>query len=252
MEAFENMKQDVAAEAPSGVRWVWFDLDDTLYDFVASSFIALRAVYDKHGFARYFGSVERWIETYHRHNAELWRKYNAAEITQQKLRFDRFYLPLAEAGMDETENKQLNATLDIEYLDLLGSTGLLVDGAREALVHLRSRGYNIGVLSNGFRGVQHEKLRSSGIEGLVDVVVLSDDIGVNKPDIRIYNHALHRSGATAAASVMIGDNPDTDIAGAVMAGWHAMLYAPHSAESKTVAAGMEIPVITHLGQLLNW
>lgn len=241
-----------AVKAPAGVTWIWFDLDDTLYDFAASSLIALRGIYDKYRLDRFFSSVGQWTEVYHRHNAALWKLYNAAMITQQKLRFDRFYLPLLEGGVPDEENRRLNPLLDVDYLAMLGATGLLVDGAREAMARLKERGFRIGILSNGFRGVQHDKLRSSGIGHLVDTVVLSDDINVNKPDRRIYEYALSRSGATAEESLMIGDNPDTDIAGALRAGWKALLYAPRAEDEKIVIDGCEIAVIRHLGALLNW
>lgn len=241
-----------ACRLPDGVKWIWFDLDDTLYDFAASSLIALRHVYEKYNFKRFFADENVWFETYHRHNAALWQLYNRAEITQEKLRFDRFYLPLREGGVEEEENLSLNHDLDVVYLEALGATGLLLDGAKEALAHLKSRGYMIGILSNGFSGVQHEKLRSSGIGHLVDRIVLSDDIGVNKPDRRIFDHALRQSGVSAGESLMIGDNPDTDIAGALRAGWNAMLYAPHSHDASVMAEGMEIPVLHHLGCVLNW
>lgn len=239
-------------KAPAGVKWIWFDLDDTLYDFASSSLIALRQVYLKYALDRFFADETQWIETYHRHNAALWHLYNNALITQQKLRFDRFYLPLLEGGMDDAENRRLNPLLDVDYLGMLGATGLLLDGAKEALAHLKSRGFMIGVLSNGFRGVQHDKLRSSGIESLVDKVVLSDDINVNKPDRRIYDYALLQAGTCAAESLMIGDNRDTDIAGALRAGWNAILYAPCNPDATIVVEGCEIPVLHHLGRLLNW
>lgn len=60
----------------------------------------------------------------------------------------------------------------------------------------------------------------------IDIVVLSDDIGVNKPDVRLYRHAMERTGISdPEAHLMIGDNPSTDIAGALAAGWHAMLLS---------------------------
>ena len=67
-------------------------------------------------------------------------------------------------------------------------------------------------------------MRSSDIEHLIDVVVLSDDIGINKPDRRIFDHALRKAGATAEESIIIGDNPDADIKGAVDAGWKAIYF----------------------------
>ena len=92
------------------------------------------------------------------------------------------------------------------------------------LIYLRSKGYKIGIISNGFYEVQYNKLRSSDIEHLIDVVVLSDDIGINKPDRRIFDHALRKAGATAEESIIIGDNPDADIYGAKSAGWRTIYF----------------------------
>lgn len=249
-----NKKQAVGSEncAPEGVEWVWFDLDDTVYDFAASSLISLKKVYVKYDLGRFFLDEQQWIDVYHKHNAALWGLYNNAQITQQKLRFDRFYLPLQEGGADEEENLRLNPILDVDYLAMLGSTGLLIEGAKKALEHLKSRGYKIGILSNGFRGVQNEKLRTSGISHLIDMVVLSDDININKPDRRIYDYALEKAGARAEESLMIGDNPSTDIVGAIKAGWKAILYSPTCAEDRMEIEGEEIEVINHLEKLLKW
>lgn len=251
-----NNKPTAPAAPPcsalEGVEWIWLDLDDTIYDFAASSLIALRQVYDKYALNRFFPDVQQWIDVYHRHNAALWALYNKAEITQQKLRFDRFYLPLQEGGADDAENVRLNPLLDVDYLAMLGATGLLIDGAKSVLEHLKSRGYKIGILSNGFREVQHEKLRSSGIDHLIDVVVLSDDININKPDRRIYDYALQQAGTTADASLMIGDNPATDIAGAIKAGWKAILFSPASEADTMLIEGVQVQVLNHLKNLLKW
>ncbi|MBO4380143.1 MAG: HAD family hydrolase, partial [Muribaculaceae bacterium] len=77
---------------------------------------------------------------------------------------------------------------------------------------------------NGFSGVQERKLKNAGLK--VDVVVLSDEIDINKPDRRLFDYALQKSGATAEESLMVGDNPLTDIAGAIKAGWRSILYKP--------------------------
>ncbi len=208
-------------------KWIWFDLDDTLYDFSRSSLNGLDYIYNEYGFRRHFPTVEEWVESYHRHNRALWNLYNVGGIDQQTLRRDRFLLPLTEGGFTSDEADALSRELDGVYLDRLGSTGLLVEGARELLENLRCRGYGIGVLSNGFSGVQHRKLESSRIGGLVDCVVLSDEIGINKPDRRIFDYALQKAKATALESVMVGDNPQTDILGALRAGWRAaVLFDP--------------------------
>lgn len=207
---------------------MWLDIDDTLVDFQANSLNALRLVYDQFNLSRFFNERQQWIDLYHAHNQSLWIDYNNGHITQSYLRMERFRRPLAQAGCPDDTARVLSDMLDPVYLDLLGRGKITIPGAHELLTHLRVRGYGIGVLSNGFQGVQQLKLKSTGLDAMIDLVVLSDDIGINKPDVRLYRHAQLLSGCnTPSRHLMIGDNPDTDIAGALNAGWQGVLFNPH-------------------------
>ena len=210
----------------NGIKFVWFDLDDTLYDFKASSEIALKRVYADFNLCEFFSSEDEWKNIYHRHNAALWDKYNRAEVAMETLRHDRFFLPLAEAGAPAERARKLVLPLDKAYLRHLADTGLTLPYARETLKELRDKGFRIGILSNGFTDVQYDKLRTSGLAPLIDCVVLSDEIGANKPNRTLFDYALRKAGTKAADSVLVGDNPDTDIAGALGAGWRAILFDP--------------------------
>lgn len=206
----------------------WIDLDDTLIDFRANARAALVALYDSMPrINSLFPTAAEWTEAYERHNLALWSQYNIGDITRDYLRVERFRRPLVEAGMPEGEALSLSPDLDPIYLDLLAGERRLVPGAVSLLERLRAAGITTGVLSNGFKEVQHRKIESAGLGGLIDIVVLSDDIGVNKPDVRLYRHAMERSGYTdPAVNIMVGDNPSTDIAGALAAGWEAVLFDP--------------------------
>lgn len=211
-----------------GVEWAWFDLDDTLYDFKESSMIALREVYRSMSLDRFFDSEQSWIDIYHRHNASLWAEYNVGAVTKEFLKMERFRRPLMEAGADAPTAAQLSKDLDPEYLRQLAATGLTIPGTHRLLESLRSAGVKIGILSNGFTEVQHDKIETARLTDLIDCIVLSDEIGINKPDRRLFDYALKKSGAKASNSLMIGDNPDTDIAGALNSGWRAYLFNPQS------------------------
>lgn len=202
---------------------VWIDLDDTLWDFKANSRVALAGLYLDYELCRWFDGEKAWIECYERHNHALWDLYNHALITKEYLMSERFRRPLAEVGSPMTT--EYGRQFDREYLDRLARCTVLIDGAVELLESLRDMGCRIGILSNGFTEVQYRKIRNSGLEPYVDFVVLSDDIGVNKPDVRIFRHAETVCGADAADCIMIGDNPDTDIAGALNAGWQAIYFS---------------------------
>lgn len=215
------------------VKWVWIDLDDTLIDFHANSRIALRILYDEMNLGRFYACCDDWIAAYEKNNKSLWSRYNRAEITKDFLRIERMRAVIAHAwhgGDDELVN--LSWEMDSVYLSRLAEQKTLVEGAPEMLDYLRRRGYNIGVLSNGFSQVQHLKIASAGLTDRIDMVILSDDIGVNKPDRRIYDYAMKQSGCPDFnAHVMIGDNHDTDIAGAVNAGWGAIYFNRGKAEA---------------------
>lgn len=209
-------------------EWIWFDLDDTLVDFHTNSRIALRLIHEECGLSRYYQSAEEWVDTYERHNKQLWDAYSRAEITQSFLRLDRFASPLRPYwDGTEAQLEDFSRRLDPLYLTRLAEQTALVDGATDLLSYLRARDYNIGVLSNGFTDIQHRKLTNTGLDRQVDLMVLSDDIGVNKPDPRLYRHAMERSGAPDPRShTMIGDNLSTDIAGAIASGWRAIHLDP--------------------------
>lgn len=222
------------------IQWVWFDLDDTLIDFTSNSKAALAKLYVEARLDRWFADAATWTERYEGHNHPLWDSLARGEITTAFLRMERFRRPLADAGCSDVEARRLSTDLDPLYLDLLAQERGLVPGAKEILRKVREAGVHTGILSNGFKDVQHRKIEHAGLSELIDLTVLSDDIDVQKPDTRLYIHAMERAGITDhSAHLMIGDNPDTDIAGALRAGWQAILLQPqHPGKSpKPVPAG---------------
>lgn len=211
-----------------GVKWVWLDLDDTLIDFRTNSRLTLAIVYDKYNLSRFFPSMEEWRDCYETHNHDLWARYSRGEITQQFLRIDRFATPLRPHWRDTEESLiEFASTLDPQYLEILAEQKNLIPGAIDLLDTLRTNGFNIGILSNGFTDVQQRKLHVTGIDRKIDLLVLSDHIGINKPDTRLYRHAMVRTGdRDPRHHIIIGDNLSTDIAGGLAAGWPAVYFNP--------------------------
>lgn len=210
------------------VRWVWLDIDDTIVDFTANSHESMEILYHNTVLLqRCFPTAAAWIEAYEGFNRPLWDMYNNGDITVDYLRRERFAGPLADVGVNRPEAERAADVLDPEYLDILSHRPGVIEGAVELIHHLYRRGYKIGVLSNGFHGTQEQKLITAGVAGMIDAVVLSDDIGVTKPHLPIYEYAMKVAGEPdPARHLMIGDNPSTDIAGAVAAGWYAIHLDP--------------------------
>ncbi|MCM1110562.1 MAG: YjjG family noncanonical pyrimidine nucleotidase [Clostridium sp.] len=220
---------------PEGTRWVWFDLDNTLIDFTANARDALATLYRREHLDRFFESLQQWTDRYEEYNHELWRLYSLGEIAQDRLRLDRFRLPFLSAGADEETAVALARRFDTDYLDLLAEGRRMIDGAVELLSAVsRDPELHVGIISNGFHDVQHRKIRNTGILPLVELIVLSDDIGINKPDRRIFDYAVEKSGvADSRAHLIIGDNPDTDIRGALGAGWRAIWFDRDLSDAET-------------------
>lgn len=208
------------------IKVVWLDLDDTIIDFTTNSRHALERLREREPLlTRLFPTAPEWVDLYEHHNHALWDAYSRGGITRQLLRHERFRRPLAEAGATTEEAAEAANRYDTLYLDLLAEETALIPGSMELLRFLRKMGVKIGCLSNGFTEVQFRKIRNCGLEPWFDLVVLSDDIGFTKPDIRLFRHAMEHSGYPDPAShIMIGDNAKTDIAGAIGAGWAAIQY----------------------------
>lgn len=204
----------------SDVKWVFFDLDDTLWDFRSASEIALKRLYAEHNiFNTNFDSYDAFANVYHRVNATLWDRYHHGEISQDYLKIERFKRLLPKRTLGENVCIELNE----EYLDILSSQPLPMEGALETLLFLQHR-YLIGVLTNGFITTQYAKLNVSRLDQYVQRMVVSDEISVQKPSRQLFEYALQATGATTSDAIMVGDNPETDILGAIRSGWRAIYF----------------------------
>lgn len=207
------------------IAMVWIDLDDTLIDFKGASRQALRQIYADERLDRFFPSPKAWETSYEKHNYHLWQLYSGAQVDQATLRMERFRLPLTEADVADKIARAMSTRMDPVYLGYLAEASVLLPGAMPLIESLKGMGLPIGILSNGFTEVQEHKLRVTGLDKVIDIMVLSDEIGINKPNVALFDHAMKRAGQSVpSAQLMIGDNATTDIAGAISAGWNAILY----------------------------
>ncbi|WP_052850194.1 HAD family hydrolase [Streptomyces avicenniae] len=94
------------------------------------------------------------------------------------------------------------------------------------LDELRAAGWRVGVATNGAADIQWAKLRATGIAEHVDGVVVSEEVGARKPEMRHFEMALARCGAVPGeGGWMVGDDPGTDIVGGRSAGLHTIWVA---------------------------
>ncbi|MBR5728577.1 MAG: YjjG family noncanonical pyrimidine nucleotidase [Muribaculaceae bacterium] len=198
-------------------------MDDTLWWFTENSKVALEQAFHDFGGDYWPCDYDTFHKVYLKHNNELWDLYHHGLIERDVLKAERFRRTLTELGCD-SECGDLASRMDEHYLLVLAQQTKLLPGARHLLEYLNAKGYDVNVLSNGFKGIQQQKLVSGGIDHLIHHVVLSDDCGITKPLPGIYDYAMQVCNTTPEASLMIGDNPETDIQGAHQAGWRTIYF----------------------------
>ncbi|MGN0213738.1 MAG: YjjG family noncanonical pyrimidine nucleotidase [Muribaculaceae bacterium] len=204
------------------IKTVFVDIDDTVWWFTENSKLSLRHVYDVFGLNSYEPVYEKFRDIYLKKNVELWDLYHHGKINKDYLVTERFRYTLQQIGVSGGLDA-MSREIDDEYLRFLAEQHILVPGAKPLLEYLNKH-FKVHALSNGFKGTQQQKLRSGGISHLIDKVIISDDCGFTKPMREIFDYALRECDAEAETTVMIGDNADADILGALNAGWHAIYF----------------------------
>jgi putative hydrolase of the HAD superfamily len=91
-------------------------------------------------------------------------------------------------------------------------------GARALLADLRNHEFRIGIVSNGQTDMQTAKIAHLGFDSLADVVLISETVGIKKPDPKIFQMALEMLECDAASTLFVGDHPVLDVAGGYAAG----------------------------------
>lgn len=202
---------------------LFFDLDDTLWAFSENAYDTFLEMYEKHRYSRFFHSFSHFYGLYQQRNSELWVEYAEGKVTKDELNRQRFFYPLQAVGV---EDALLAKQFSEDFFAVIPTKSKLMPNAGEVLDYLHGRGYNLYILSNGFRELQRRKMQSAGIARYFKKVVLSDDIGVLKPWLPIFHFALSATQSQLHESLMIGDSWDSDVAGACRAGMSQVFYDP--------------------------
>jgi putative hydrolase of the HAD superfamily len=230
------------------MKHLFFDLDHTLWDFNKNSEAALRILFSDLQLERIFPSFESFHHHYKAINGEMWYLYGKGKITKAELRIRRFLDTLKKF---EIHDETLAESLASGYVRISPYQKNLFPGTHETLRQLKDDGHVLHIITNGFMEIQDIKLRTSEIRDYFDVVLCSEEVGVQKPHADVFQSALQRAGAKAEESVMIGDNLHTDILGAARVGIKGILFDPHG-DHREGTHEWQIRALKEIPEILPW
>ena len=226
---------------------LFFDLDHTLWDFETNSKETIKELFASHRLAETITEdFELFFEKYSYHNKRLWHRYNNGFIKQDELKWKRMWHALLEFKLaDESLAKRLSS----DYLEVLPHKKALFPYTIEILDYLAAKKYQMHLITNGFDKVQGLKIANAGIDRYFTNIVTSETACSLKPHKEIFAFAIARANCCYEESIMIGDNLDADITGAMNAGMDT-IFVNHINEEPTVKPTYVIYHLKELEELL--
>ena len=210
-------------------RLLIFDADGTLYDYNRAEHYALSSAFSD---LQLPFDADRTIPIYRRINGAIWRAFENGEISQSDISPRRFSEFLRELGIVADVG-----LLSAAYLEHLAEADFLIPGAEAIIEELVSR-YSMAIVTNGLSRVQRGRFGRSSITNHFHPIVISDEVGVQKPDPRIFERVFENyPHISRHEALMIGDSLTSDIAGGVAAGIDTSWYRPEEQSSRGKTPG---------------
>lgn len=222
----------------SNTKDIFFDLDHTLWDFDKNSALTFEAIFREE---KLEVNLEEFLNVYIPINNNYWKLYREDKVTKEALRIGRL--------KDCFDNMQLDVpaaildNLSLNYIKFLPNYTNLLEDTIDVLEYLSQR-YRLHIITNGFEEVQNAKIENSKISDFFSTVTTSEEAGVKKPHIKIFQLALEKAGALPHQSLMVGDNYEADIEGALNAGIPSIYFNYYKQKEK-----VQSPAIQKLNEL---
>jgi len=189
---------------------IFFDADDTLFDYPRAERAALQACLREFRLRTDMGV---FLGAYRRHNRDVWQAFERGETDQITLRVERFRRLAVELDIPDLSHDRLSAF----YLEALSGQPQLMPGAL-ATVRTLAKKFPLALVTNGIAMVQRRRFAASPITAYFQAVVISEEVGIAKPDPRIFAPALEKIGVAAGEVLYVGDSVTSDMAAARNAG----------------------------------
>lgn len=202
---------------------IFFDLDETLWDFQTNSREALQEIAVSYNFsARGISSIETFLDAYFPINEKMWEHFRNGIVDMNGLRYKRFEETFKLFNINDAvfTNEIANA-----YTTIAPQKTNLIPHAKEVLDYLSEK-YTLHIITNGFEEVQQIKVKNCDLQKYFKTITSSEKSGYKKPDERMFHYAFSQANAQAQNSIMIGDSLEADILGAKNVGMDQVYFNP--------------------------
>ncbi|MDR0922370.1 MAG: YjjG family noncanonical pyrimidine nucleotidase [Lactobacillales bacterium] len=202
------------------MKYLLFDVDNTLLDFDLAEEFALRKVYEKYA----IDWNEASIDIYKKINQFFWQQHEQGKITRKELFADRFPLVFQELGKEVSTD---GLTIDDEYRQFLSQSHEPNPGSYEMLDELKKLDYELYVVTNGAPEVSLPRLQAAKMENYFKDIFVSEVIGSQKPQKEFFDYVFdHIPNFHPEEATIIGDTLSSDILGGKNAGISTVWYNP--------------------------
>lgn len=220
-----------------------FDADETLFDFKESEKQAFKNTmlqFDLEYDENYHFKI------YHEINAAIWKEFEVGLITQEKLKEERFIRLSENLEIDFDTEKFAKA-----YMKHLGDSSILYKDSKPLIEGLYGI-YKLLIVTNGLVSVQSNRIRKSDIAKYFDYIVISEEVGLSKPNPEIFEHSLKNiKDADKNKVLIIGDSLTSDILGGLNYGIDTCWYNPKKIVNNTgIIPHYEISNLLDLNHIL--
>jgi putative hydrolase of the HAD superfamily len=201
-------------------RHVFFDLDNTLWDFKANAREAFYRIFERLDLLDRIADFNNFLEVYEKYNEHLWTEYRKGKVRKEQMRLQRMVMAFKEIGLDDPDLPQRVGDLYVK--EAPGKTNLF-PGVHETLEYLSGK-YRLYILTNGFAEIQLQKLNNCQLQSYFTKLFMAEMVGYQKPDRRFFEYAIKSAHAHKNECLMIGDDPEADIRGAFNVGIDQVYY----------------------------
>ena len=197
----------------SNIRFIYFDVDDTILDHKSAERAALQLTYDHFAELKRTSIQDLWHH-YHTINVKLWQDYGHGLIDRPYLEINRFTLTLNDLGISTIDPNEMRSF----YMKCYQKNWSWMEHAEIVLKELH-KNYPIGFLTNGFRELQRAKADKFNLMSYGKHYVISEEVGHMKPSREIFEFATKLANVPAHQILYVGDSFPSDILGGSRFGW---------------------------------